>query len=78
MQTPNISTPIASQSAKMHNAKQKMLFLLFLLTEKKRKTNFQPLPQLRCSLKCLLRFSGLWVMLTEEKMQGNQCQNWKL
>lgn len=75
--TQNISTPITSQSAKMHGATQKMLFLLFLPTENKRQI-LHPLPQSLHPPKCLLRFSSLWVRRTEEKRQGNQHQNWRL
>lgn len=37
MKTQNINTPITSQSARTHSAKQKMLFFLFLPMEKKKK-----------------------------------------
>lgn len=77
MKNQNISTPITSQSDKMHSAKQKMLVLLFLPMKNKRQI-LRALPQSLHPPKCLFRFSSLWVRSTEEKMWGNQCQNWRL
>lgn len=75
--TQNISTPLTSQSDKMHSAKQKMLFLLFLPMKNGRQI-LHSLPQSLHPPKCLLRFSSLWARVTEENMWGNQCQNWRL